>query len=325
MMQYVDVATARDHPMRHRDTLKSIPGHGLGQRTRTKKPRMTAARSRVCQLLLVQPLLTGAAATTSIFDFVNEHIFVHAKLNGQPGIWLLDTGSNLSVISPRAAALSACPAVTARAQQDPYGITRFVSAKKIELANVGAPLDVIGILPRLADKVLRNDGIFITGILGFDWLSRFVVQIDYRHNSIALLPPRSPALPRKSAKVIPLEVLGGVPVVPVSVNGGPAHRCLIDTGANLVNIRWGMAISSGIHRNDPGLKAGPRVAGLTATEMTQAIVLKQLALGSVIFKNLEVSLYDKTAIPWLHGNIGNSLLKSFKVTLDATNRQLVLE
>lgn len=274
-------------------------------------------------VFLAAPALTASQPVS--FDFIKSHIFVHARLNGHSGLWLLDSGANTTVVSSRAASLGKCKPIQVRVQSDPYGITGFVSADKLEVGGVSAPVKVIGVLPRLSDKILRTDGVFVDGILGFDWLKNFRVRIDYKTRKLTLSRPGAAAKPAKGRAIIPMEVLNGVPLIPVAINGGPVKQCLVDTGANVVNIRWDMAKASGIGTDHPDLQPGPRVRGLSGNENTMAIVLRRMAMGKVVFSNVPVSLYEDATMPWLYGKIGNGLFESFKLTFDARNKQVILE
>jgi hypothetical protein len=122
-----------------------------------------------------------------------------------------------------------------------------------------------------------------------------------------------------------MEVVNGVPMVPVSINDGPAKPCLLDTGANVSSIRWDLATASGIKRGDPAILPGPRVRSLSAAENTQAIVLDRVRIGGAVFGNVAVSLYDDAHMPWVFGKIGNGLFEAFRLTLDARNKQVILE
>ncbi|MBM3274826.1 MAG: retropepsin-like domain-containing protein, partial [Candidatus Sericytochromatia bacterium] len=206
-----------------------------------------------------------------------------------------------------------------------YGISKFVSVADLAVGATRAELPVVGVLPRLSDRVLKTDGVFIDGILGFDWLKKFRVQIDYKGRKLRLDPHGAPAKPARNRAIIPMEVFNGVPLIPVSINAGPVRQCLIDTGANVVSIRWDMAKASGIKPGDPELQAGPRVRGLAATENTSAIMLKRMKLGGVFFSDVPVSLYQESQLPWMYGKIGNGLFEAFRVTFDARNKQVILE
>lgn len=275
---------------------------------------------------LVFLAVSAASAPQGVpFDFIKSHIFVQAKLNGHSGLWLVDTGANTSVVSSRAASRGKCKPIEVRVKSDPYGITGFVSAEKLEVGGAGAPVKVIGVIPRLTDKILRTDGVYVDGIIGFDWLKNFRVRIDYKTRRLTLAKPGTASKPSRGRAVIPMEVTNGVPLIPVSINGGPTRHCLLDTGANVVNIRWDMAKASGIKEDHPDLQPGPRVRGLAGAENTMAIVLGRMAMGKVVFANVPVSLYEDAHMPWLYGKIGNGLFESFKLTFDARNKQVILE
>ncbi len=271
-------------------------------------------------------VLAAAAAPQPIeFDFIKSHIFVHARLNGRKGTWLLDSGANTSVVTARAAKRSNCPPVTIQVANDPYGMSHFVQAESIEVGTAKAGVPFAGVLPNLTDRILRTDGVFIDGIIGFDWLKQFRASIDYKARKLTLARPAEPAKPAPGRHLIPMDIVNGVPMVPVSINGGPVRPCLLDTGANILNIRWNMAKASGISPTDPAVQAGPRVRGLAGNQNTYSVQLKTLAVGKAVFGNVIVSIHDDAHLPWIFGTLGNVLFEQYRLTLDAKNKQVVLD
>jgi len=267
----------------------------------------------------------AASPPVAPFDFIKSHVFVEGRLNGRKGTWLVDSGANTSVVTARAAARSQCPPVEVRVANDPYGMSRFVGVESLEVAGVKAGVPFAGVLPKLTDRIMRTDGVFIDGIIGFDWLKQFRATFDFKGRKLTLAPPGAPAVPAPGRHVIPMEILNGVPMVPVSINGGPRRLCLLDTGANILNIRWDFAQASGIRPDDPTIVAGPRVRGLAGNKNTAAVQLKTLAVSKAVFPGVVVSLHDDDHLPWINGTLGNPLFEQYKLTLDARNKQVLLE
>ncbi len=281
----------------------------------------------------VPPLNPEGAATRSFapssgavpFSFVDGHIFITASLDGRPGTWLVDSGSNLSVVSPRVVNQAKCPTVNAEARSDPYGIERFVSIARLAVGRAHAPLEVAGVMVKLEDQILRDDGVLVDGILGYDWLRNFRLQIDFPHRVLILLAPGPRAVPLPHRYRIPMRLVNGVPMVPVRMDGGPVRECLLDTGSNVVNLRWEFARASGIRPGDRGIRPGPTIASLGNSASTQATVLNTLALGPLVFHRVPVSLYAGDGVSAMYGNIGTALFAAGQVTLDPGNDEFVVE
>src|SRR6266404_5924295 len=96
----------------------------------------------------------SSGPVTVPFNFQNKHIMFETQVNAQPPIWfLMDTGSNYSVINEL----------------------------RMELRNQrAAVLSLAGL-----EKVF---GMPLGGILGYDFISRFVIAIDYEKQTIAFYP-----------------------------------------------------------------------------------------------------------------------------------------
>lgn len=294
---------------------------------------LSASIGQAAVIAGVPPLRPAGAALLDLlegsgpirFTYLHDHIFVTAALDGHAGTWLVDTGSNLTVMSPRIADLANLPPVNARAAVDPYGIARFVSARILTVGQAHAPLRVAGVMPKLEDQILRSDGVLVDGILGFDWLRQFRLQIDYPRHVLALLPPGPPevALPHRFR--VPLRVVNGVPLVPVRIDSGPARDCLLDTGSNVVNLPWTLALASGIRPTDPDIRPGPRIAGLGASSNTQSLRLSTLQIGPATYRGVRVALYSGVGVSARYGNLGNTLFGGDRLTVDPENQQVVLE
>ncbi|MBU6428421.1 MAG: aspartyl protease family protein, partial [Cyanobacteria bacterium REEB65] len=222
------------------------------------------------------------------FELLHGHLFVRAALNGIRGVWLLDTGSNLTVMSPRIANLAHCVPVAAHAERDPYGISRYVRVDHLAIGQSEGSLPVAGVMLKLEDQVLSDDGVFVDGILGYDWLSHFVVQLDFPSRRLKLAQLDSAAVPAAGREVMALERVQGVPLVPVRIGAGPTRDLLLDTGANIVNLPWSFLRASGVALTR--INRGPRIAGLAGRTNAGSLTIAKLYLGSTLFRHVQVTV-----------------------------------
>jgi clan AA aspartic protease (TIGR02281 family) len=134
------------------------------------------------------------------------------------------------------------------------------------------------------------------------------------------LNPGGPAL----RVTVTLERRGGHHFVPVSVNGGPPRRFLLDTGAGMTVISQELAKTL-----DLGLADTVGVVGAGGGIEGRATNLASLALGGLVRQNVPALVLDTrefqsaTGLP-VDGILGFTALNRYAVTLDFERGQLEL-
>lgn len=119
---------------------------------------------------------------------------------------------------------------------------------------------------------------------------------------------------------VPLEQALGVWMTRVVLNGARAARFLVDTGSSVTVVSPRLATDLGLPVGGGGPSVelhtlGGRIAGPSA-------VLASLRVGDLEERDAPVVLHDPGA--GLDGILGNAFLGRYRVTLDATRRQLQL-
>lgn len=150
---------------------------------------------------------SGQSASRIPFERVGNFVYLRARVNDSEPLWfLLDTGATASYFdAERAKAL---------------GLGQDNSIK-------GASLDFSGVKLLNQNFSLQRLGFWIynghaaDGLLGYDFISRFVIEIDYVNNTISLHEPNSYKY-SGSGEVVPLTLLeddsgGKVPLVQVKI------------------------------------------------------------------------------------------------------------
>jgi hypothetical protein len=169
------------------------------------------------------------------FNFENSHIMFKAQLNGREPIWfLLDTGADENVINtPRLAEFglktygqTAATGGGGTAEYD-YAAGATFTLPGVELRNQHvAVLDQTGLEHAL--------GMPMGGLLGYDFISRFVVEIDYQKRLITLHDPKTWSY-SGSGFVVPVTFDGGIPftdgVISVATKRDIPAYFVLDFGA----------------------------------------------------------------------------------------------
>ncbi len=150
---------------------------------------------------------SGQSASRIPFERVGNFVYLRARVNDSEPLWfLLDTGATASYFDvERAKALG-------------LGQDNFI--KGVSLNFPGVKLLNQKFSPQRLGFWIYN-GHAADGLLGYDFISRFVVEIDYVNNTISLHEPNSYKY-SGSGEVVPLALLeddsgGKVPLVKVKI------------------------------------------------------------------------------------------------------------
>ena len=268
---------------------------------------------------------SGQSARRIPFELVGNHIYLRGSVNNSAPLWfLLDTGAAGSYLDAQ-------------------------RAKAIGLGVQGESKTVVISFPgvRLRDQAFSiqplgfwiYDGHAVDGMLGYDFISRFVVQIDYVNKTINLFEPRGYKY-LGSGEVIPLIMLeddsgGKVPLVCARImqpGRDPIEgKFIADTG-----VRGALSFNSPFVEANKLLQStqktiqAPLGGGSMVRESKQPVGrVPNLQLGSFSFKNpVTIFFLDKKGVlasPEFDGVIGGEILRRFKVVFDYSRQRMILE
>lgn len=268
--------------------------------------------------------------------------FARATINGDGPFWLtVDTGATLTVLDPSAArrlgldvrdtAASAHVGVASEATR--LAIARGVTIRLGD-APPFSPAPVYVLPVRAAEDALGHR---IDGILGADFLQRFVVDFDYRHDVIRLFRPDRP--PAMLAAPVFVGFRGNVLTTTATVRLTDAEqvatRLLVDTGS-----------SSGVSLNTPfvrhhrledrgGSEPGRRgfelsvAIGINGVTARRVMPIAGVQVGGMDMAVPKIALSRDTvglsASTEFDGILGAAVLSAFRVVIDFPHQRLWLE
>jgi hypothetical protein len=190
-------------------------------------------------LILLSPRMvrsqveTGAPAVLAEFavDPRAEAIFLPVRVGGEERLFLLDTGSTLSVFDRR---LSSGASIGEIPVTPPSGPPVEKGLYPAPEAFVGG-LDMRGSGPVLYNDFAQMRAVTdrsVWGVIGIQFLKRYIVQLDLDAGKVRFLDPRThPRADWGSAMPI-LSGPGGIPAVAARITGQPPEEFEIDTGDN---------------------------------------------------------------------------------------------
>jgi hypothetical protein len=297
---------------------------------------MIDRRGAVALMLLLPAALSRALAAASLpkdtplarfpFELLANAIYFRARLNGKgPYLFSLDTGSSNSVIaSELTAQLGIATGTTFQSMgagsdsnsaakidrldfQLPGGIRRSVTD--------GAAISLSGLWPLLARQ--------FCGIVGYDVLEPFVVEIDYAGRTLSLFDSRTYV--DRSQQTFPVHLYGRYDpqldgTIEVGGQGPIPVRFTLDTGAG------GTIVSSPLVEKYDLIRAAGRitntqdkgVGGAVPTEVMAR--LSRVRIGSFVIREPLVALsLDKMgslSSEAISVNLGGNILQRFKLAIN---------
>jgi len=137
-------------------------------------------------------------------------------------------------------------------------------------------------------------------------------------------PPTAPVAPQATgdAARVPLAVLGGLPVIDVTVNGNGPFKFAVDTGAG-GQAHISSALAAKLALNQVGEARVADGSGQNAKRVP-LFGADSLVIGDITFRGLTVAATDSRS-GMIDGVIGMGLLREFLLTLDYPGKALMLE
>jgi hypothetical protein len=169
----------------------------------------------------------------------------------------------------------------------------------------------------------------IDGIIGYNFLTRYIVKIDYDSSKILVNSKGTIKYPKGGYLTHPFIVNLPVEEARVRDNTDIAARFYFDTGAGLCLLLSSDFVSDSALFNIKKRKPVPTLAqGLGGkTDMLQTTV-KEFRLGPYHFRNVPAFIFDDvyniTSYPSLGGLIGNDLLRRFNIILNYGRKEIYL-
>ena len=283
-----------------------------------------------------QPVQFAAGQNEAAFPFepTGNHILVPVRVNGSEPAWFFfDSGADLSVLD------AAWAKKLGLASKGSMGIsgTGEGSAQLGMLSDISLGLPGVNVPEKIAAAVPLTPlfsffGREVNGILGYDVISRFVVEIDYARHRMHLYDPANYHYSGHGT-AIPFAFFGNKPLVHAKIAiGGQAPlegEFTIDTGAGMF-VSFNSPFVDSHHLLSANFKTiDSPSAGIGGISHDLAGRLASLQIGPYTFPNPIASLSRDTkgsgANPNHSGNMGGELLRRFTVIFDYAHQVMYLE
>ena len=299
---------------------------------------LAVASPMVTSLAGSAPDVAGPILGALPFEIASNKPFVQVSINGSPRQWfILDSGcAGTSVIARECAERAG---LHGEGETETHlgagaGVRVGVAAVHdvtLEVGGASMTSPELRIFP-LA-HVARFEGRRVDGLIGQDFLERYVVEIDYARGRIRILDPMR-FVPPAGGSSIPITLEDGLAVAEgaVTVRGGDSIPCrlVIDTGVRATLVLYRPFAAAHRLLDAPGNLLNATVGGGAGGDTRGDIGrLAALRIGPSRFRD-PVAIFSRDTVGVfassdMDGIIGGELLRRSKVTFDYPHRRIILE
>lgn len=276
----------------------------------------------------------GSRAMAIPFDLINDHIYLHAGVNGSsPLTFILDTGATSTVLDLQKAKSFGFNLLPFGEIDSGIGVNPPVGYKITDEVSISLPGVVLSSenlyafsLDRTRDCLKQT----VDGVLGEDFFRNFVVEIDYHKRRINLYDPGSFNYAGGGQS---LRLERGVESlmfthVQLKAYGHPSitANLVVDTGGGDLSLTKEFAEENKLL--PPAKKMTPaKECGIAGSAKTTTLTgrLEWLELGTFKLPTPLTVFYHKTAERSYNGLLGGMALKNFKVIFDYSRSRMIIE
>ncbi len=264
-------------------------------------------------------------ATTIPFVFKENLIYLPVTIAGDTRYWVLDTGASMSVID-QDYAQSLDLKIEGSIKGYGFGelfTLSFAEIPAFEVENIHFDKQTFYVSEGLTARSYEPE---IYGILGYDFLSRFVVEVDYDTSKLTFHLPDSFAY-KGSGEVLNAPLKYRTFSIPVTLDGKYSSRWTIDMGSFQSSIHYPFARKNNLLER-PGVKSVSQ--GMSSISFERTTEFGCLAIGSFLLDTPLIAIPVKkgkgaTALGEVGGNLGNSILQNFHLFLDYPGQKIIIE
>lgn len=293
-------------------------------KTQPSATQPTASRHR---------FVKGRAALKIPFELMNNLIYVRARVNNSEPLWfILDTGASVTILNERVAKGLGLRALRRERGTGTGGAIEvgMIDGVTLSMPGVAVSGQTVGAFP--LDQFAPIAGRSVGGIIGYDFIKEFVLEIDHGANQLNLYEPANYKY-KGAGEIIPVNFFNQKPHVRatliVSDQQSFEGTFEIDTGSD-----GAMVVSTPFvkaHKLDELIRNRrmSNSGGAGGTVGASDGRVAGVRLGKFTLKRPLVMLIQaragEHATEKFDGVIGGEFFRRFKLIIDYSRRRVILE
>ncbi|MGH7730770.1 MAG: aspartyl protease family protein [Candidatus Eiseniibacteriota bacterium] len=271
------------------------------------------------------------------FRYGSRHVWIKASINGlPPADFLLDTGASGTTIDRTYAEENE---IATEGLFDVQGMGggdagSFARARSLRITGPdGDGVQLTDLKVNVVDLGERHEEVLwrrMAGLIGYDVLGRFAVEIDYDRQVVTLRDPKA-FVYHGTGAALDMKLMSGIPIVRIDFDRGCGGDFLVDVGNSFGAIVHGSLVrrcrvfTNVADRKQVKIHGG----GIGGGFQSWLCRLDTLHVGPFVICDpilaLALGTRGMVGSEDYGGNIGNGVLERFKCTFDYLNRKLYLE
>jgi len=267
----------------------------------------------------------GNCAENIPFKFIGNHLYIPVTVQGKERIWVLDTGAGMTVLNQAFADELGIIPEGALKGRDAGGIATAsiatlppYSLKGIQFqSQTAAVIDMSELILRL--------GVDVVGILGYDFLSRFVTKIDYANELVSFYDPEKFNY-AGDGHLLGMHISNNLFEVQATLDGIHSGNWLFDIGAGSTGLDGRYALREGYAKKDGILRLGH---GAVNEYQKKKVLCDSLQFAGFTILKPEIEFsYGGTDTNFTAdqiGVLGNSVFQNFVLYCDYAHERLFVE
>ncbi len=262
-------------------------------------------------------------------QYIERHVFLPVTVNYREGLWILDSGASASVID-REYAESLGLELSGEIKGQGAGNTvdvAFTTLPPFTVQGIEFEEQQVAVIT-LVDLFRRLSDLEVVGILGYDFLSRFVTRVDYANNMLTFYDPEEFEY-EGDGTVLDAPLSENLFTVEATVDGVHKGRWMLDLGAGGMTFHAPYASEHNLGNREGMYGVGFGAGGKIKHHFSR---YETVELGGYTVERPIISMAGSDGEMKggfsggeLVGNLGNTLFRHFVLYLDYKNQQVVVE
>lgn len=268
--------------------------------------------------------LSGKNSATTSFLLSENLIYIPVTIDGIQFSWVLDSGASMSVIDKDYAkklGLNVQGSIKGYGFGDLFELS-FVDVPEYRVADIVFDSQTFYVVKGLTARSYEPD---IAGILGYDFLSRFVVEIDY---DLQLVTFHNPDMYNYSGDGVILDapLKYRTFTVDLELDHKIKGKWAIDLGAHRSSVHYPFSKDNNLLGKTGIETISQGVSGISYEKTVQfdCLTIGGLQLNSPLLAIPLEQGKGVTALGEIAGNLGNSTLRHFNLVLDYPKQQIII-
>ena len=248
----------------------------------------------------------------------------------QPFNFILDTGSGAISLDSSTSEEFGIPSTSSgKSVRGIAGVREVNHAPGHSLTFPGLKVDSLNFYINNYDILTSVYGIKIDGIIGYSFLSRYIVKVNFDTLELEIFTPGKLKYPRGGKLFYP--TFTALPILPFTIEDEKKiqPKFYIDTGAGLSLLLTEQLVNDSSFFKKKRKPLPILAQGLGGKKAIMITISKKIKIGPYTFKKVPTHILDDTynviSYPFLGGLIGNDLLRRFNLIINYPAKEIFLK